>query len=299
LLAIVIPYYRLAFFEATLESLANQTDKRFKVYIGDDASPDDPSALLGNYKNRVNFDYFRFDENLGARSLTQQWERCLEKVTEDWVLILGDDDVLGTNCVARFNASVADSFQPNVIRFATAIIDEKGLQTSEVFTHPTLEKSTDFLIRKFKGKTRSSLGEYVFRKSSLLPKGFRDYPLAWHSDEMAVLECSNFGEVFTINEAVVFIRESDLSISGKSDNMALKQQATWLFCSELVDKQSDAFTAAQIKILLQRLEKMHYRDRRKGSFITISCWYLSKTGLINLVKFVRRYLLSFHSAKPA
>ena len=43
MLAIIIPYFKLLFFEETLQSLAIQTDKRFKVYIGDDASPEDPS----------------------------------------------------------------------------------------------------------------------------------------------------------------------------------------------------------------------------------------------------------------
>ena len=33
MLAIVIPYFKLTFFEETLQSLANQTDQRFKVYI--------------------------------------------------------------------------------------------------------------------------------------------------------------------------------------------------------------------------------------------------------------------------
>ena len=46
MLAIIIPYYKLTFFEDTLESLANQTDKLFKVYIGDDASPENPTDLL-------------------------------------------------------------------------------------------------------------------------------------------------------------------------------------------------------------------------------------------------------------
>jgi hypothetical protein len=35
MLAIIIPYYKLTFFLATLESLANQTDNRFTVYIGE------------------------------------------------------------------------------------------------------------------------------------------------------------------------------------------------------------------------------------------------------------------------
>jgi len=38
MLAIVIPYYKRTFFEETLQSLANQTDKRFQVYVGDDTN---------------------------------------------------------------------------------------------------------------------------------------------------------------------------------------------------------------------------------------------------------------------
>jgi hypothetical protein len=33
MLAVVIPYFKATFFEATLQSLASQTNKRFKVYI--------------------------------------------------------------------------------------------------------------------------------------------------------------------------------------------------------------------------------------------------------------------------
>ena len=46
MLAIIIPFYKLTFFEENLHSLAIQTDKRFKVYIGDDSSPYDCSILL-------------------------------------------------------------------------------------------------------------------------------------------------------------------------------------------------------------------------------------------------------------
>ena len=46
MLAIIIPYYKIVFFEETLKSLSEQTDKRFKVYIGDDASPENPANLI-------------------------------------------------------------------------------------------------------------------------------------------------------------------------------------------------------------------------------------------------------------
>jgi GT2 family glycosyltransferase len=55
MLAIIIPYYKLTFFLATLESLANQTDNRFTVYIGgDDNSTESPLAVLGNYEHKIN-----------------------------------------------------------------------------------------------------------------------------------------------------------------------------------------------------------------------------------------------------
>ncbi len=45
-LAIVISFYKIIFFEETLQSLANQIDKRFKVCIGNDASPSDSCTRI-------------------------------------------------------------------------------------------------------------------------------------------------------------------------------------------------------------------------------------------------------------
>ena len=45
MLAIVIPYYKKAFFSETLASLSNQTDKHFKAYICNETSLDNPSEL--------------------------------------------------------------------------------------------------------------------------------------------------------------------------------------------------------------------------------------------------------------
>ncbi|WP_432222969.1 glycosyltransferase family A protein [Flavobacterium sp. TMP13] len=98
MLAIVIPYYKLAFFEATLQSLTDQTDKRFKVYIVADASPSSPSVLLEKFRGSIDFVYHRFETNLGRSSLTKQWDRCIALSTnEEWIMILGDDDIFRNN----------------------------------------------------------------------------------------------------------------------------------------------------------------------------------------------------------
>src|SRR5436190_2366329 len=124
MLAIIIPYYKLTFFESTLESLADQTDKRFKVYIGDDASLEDCSLLLRKFEGKFDFIYYRFENNLGGISLTKQWERCISlSDKEEWLMILGDDDVLGENVVEEFYKQY-DFFKgkTNLIRYASQII---------------------------------------------------------------------------------------------------------------------------------------------------------------------------------
>ena len=83
MLAIIIPYFKLTFFEETLKSLANQTDKIFKVYIGNDASPENPKIVLEKYENKLNFKYKKFETNLGSFSLVKQWERCIDLIEDE------------------------------------------------------------------------------------------------------------------------------------------------------------------------------------------------------------------------
>jgi hypothetical protein len=156
----------------------------------------------------------------------KQWERCLSLVEEAfWVMILGDDDLLGDYCVDEFHKHQSEFKTLNVVRFASYIIDSKGEKQSDLFTHPKLEKSPHFLIRKFSGKPEVLSGSMFLRKTLCKPMGFRDFPLAWHSDEMAVLECSDFGKVYSINSAAVFIRESELSVS---ESKTISRPNTWL-----------------------------------------------------------------------
>ncbi|MBS7255480.1 glycosyltransferase family 2 protein [Flavobacterium branchiicola] len=274
-LSIVIPFYKLTFFESTLKSLSEQTDKRFKVYIGDDASPEDPSALLGKYVGKFNFTYHRFDTNLGGTSLTQQWERCIDlSENEEWIMILGDDDVLDINFVEAFYENIAEvvSHKILVIRYATIKIDESGNFISNLYCHPKIENSVDFIFRK----TRSSLSEYIFFKDKLIRVGFKNFPLGWHSDQLAILEVSDFKDIFTINHALVFIRHSFLSISGARSNLKIKRIATVKYFYYLANSKRKKFNIEQSHLLFKNLNKTYLSDKRNVFlFIKISNFYLS------------------------
>ncbi len=297
MLAIVITYYKLTFFEATLQSLVNQTNKKFKVYIGNDASPENPSVLLKKYKPQLDFNYQQFDNNLGSISLVKQWERCMNFIgDEQWVIILGDDDTLSENCVELFyqNLNKAETHNCDVIRFATKVIDEKGEAISNLHIHPEIENSVDFLFRKIKGGTRSSLSEYVFKKNDISNIGFKNFPLGWHSDDLAVLEFSKFKNIYTINSSTVFVRLSTLNISGMSDNLKQKNIATFNYYYYLLNNKEPLFDAKQTEILLFRLEKTFQDNKKNTSFwFLFTKLYISKLYIKKYFNFIIKIVTGY------
>jgi glycosyltransferase involved in cell wall biosynthesis len=298
ILAIVIPYYKRSFFENTLQSLANQTDLRFKVYIGDDASKQDCLSLLEKFKGKFNYDYRRFESNLGSISLVKQWERCLEMTQkEEWIMVLGDDDTIDENCVASFYTQFdeVEKLGINVMRYASLVIDENDLKLSKIHFHPKIENSPDFLIRKLKGGTRSSLSEYVFRKSIVESVGFKDLPLAWHSDILAVLEFSNFDSIYTINCANVNFRISGLNITSRIDNLVQKNIASFQFYYYLLHERSDFFDNNQSDILYKRLEKTFLDNKMNLYFwVLFTRLYLSKFKIKGYLIFITQMMKSIY-----
>jgi glycosyltransferase involved in cell wall biosynthesis len=295
-LAIVIPYYKITFFEATLQSLVSQINKRFNVYIGDDASPEDPYHILEKYQARINFTYKRYDSNFGKKSLTHQWERCIEMVqSESWVVILGDDDTFSNNFVAAFynHLNEINLLNINVIRYASIVINEHGKKISITHTHPQMETSPDFLMRKLKGGTRSSLSEFIFRKDVLNRIKFKNLPLAWFSDYLAVLECSNFNNIYTINNALVFFRLSGLNITSKQDDLILKNISTFKFYYFLLEKKVLFFNKEQQKQIYLMIEKTFLDNKRNVEFWKLfTLHYLKKMRLAGYLRFLFKVLYS-------
>lgn len=266
-LAIVIPYYKIDFFKETLDSLVSQKNTCFNVYIGNDSSPNNPKELLIEYQDKLNIAYQDFTENLGSKSLVQQWYRCLDLVhDEKWVLILGDDDVLSNTVISDFYDEVDKHNASKVFRFATQIIDENSAKTSNVYTHPKEENGFDFLERKLKGETRSSLSEYVFNKNELFKFGIKDLPLAWFSDLLLVLELGIENPIISINTSVVFFRNSGVNITSKKNNLVKKNEATFAFYFYLIQNYKSKISTSILEVLYSKIEKTILDNKKKLSF---------------------------------
>lgn len=239
MLAIVIPYYKLTFFEETLLSLAGQTDKRFKVYIGDDASPENTEFLLKKINGQFDFRYHRFESNLGKISLTKHWERCIDLIgDEKWIMVLGDDDVLGKNVVKELYDFIGNKqIQIDLIRFNLKIIGSTGEISKDHYFSKVHENTNDLLDRIFSIKETITASEFVFSRSIYNKNnGFVEFPLAWFSDYATWLLYSKKNGVYNIHNESVYWRLSEINISSKSSNIEeveFKVQSLFLFMSFL------------------------------------------------------------------
>ncbi len=295
MLAIVIPFFKLNFFEENLTSLAAQTNKNFNVYIGNDASPDSPEGLIDSFNTRLNITYKRFEENLGGTSLTGQWDRCIEMINgEEWIMILGDDDVLGENVVQNFYLQYPQfSGKTDVIRFAIQVIDSTGIPKTLVYKHPKWEKASDSFFRWLNGKTRSSLSEHIFTKEAYTINKFKNYPLGWHSDDIAWLDFPGVKKIYSINESLVLVRHSGLNITTATDNLELKKEASLRFQNDLVFEKLGKFSKAQkIKLLLNF--EIFKKERKNMSFKdwnSLIIFYYQYGSLIENLKLIRRFFI--------
>lgn len=296
MLAIIIPFYKISFFEKALASLASQTNKNFSVYIGNDASPDDPAKIIESFGNDLKIIYKKFDDNLGGLSLTRQWARCINMVqNEEWLMLLGDDDELSENCVELFYSSLHKINQADckVVRLASIldnVIDDKR---SNIFQHPIVEKATDFFYRRLTGKTRSSLSEYIFRTTAYRKYGFHNYKLGWYSDDRAWLEFSEFGSIYSLNSAHAVIRFSRENISTWNFKTEEKLESAYMFFRFLISTHLGKFKKFQRKDLLRSYESLVYRNKKANIpfYFHLITLFLLNLHILESLKFTRRFLL--------
>lgn len=264
-LAVIVPYYKITFFKETLLSLENQADRRFSLYIGNDASPDDPENLIREILQDIPFQYFNYADNLGGKNLALQWERILENVTEEWFHILGDDDVISKNFVEQFYTHIEDLEKNgcNVVKYALSRIDDEGeiIDKGPVFTK--LTDPIDNFMGKFTEGKLNSLSEHIFRKSKFDLYGFKKFPLAWAADDLAILEFSEEKAIYYIDEAKVLVRVSGESISGQQENMPEKLFAIYLFEQYVIRKFYTRLPKQYLRKLINQQISYAYKNKQK------------------------------------
>jgi glycosyltransferase involved in cell wall biosynthesis len=230
-LAIVIPSHRTLYLRAALDSLADQSDRRFAVYVGDDASADDIAGVCADYAGRLPLRLHRFTHNRGRTDLVGQWRRCLALCSEPWVWMIGDDDELEAGCVAAFHAARAAAPQAELFHFGVRRIDAQGrvIDDEPEFASPLSARA--FLLGRLRFALASYAPDYVFSRAAFdRAGGFVDFPLAWCSDDATWAKLAARHGIHSVRGPRVRWRLSGSNISSRNDqHAAVKLQAHLLF----------------------------------------------------------------------
>ncbi|WP_052808119.1 glycosyltransferase family 2 protein [Methyloterricola oryzae] len=218
-LAIVIPAYKAEYFDQTLASIAWQSDTRFTLYIGDDASTEDLSSIVEKYNSRIDIVYRRFPENLGGKSLVRQWMRCVDLTHEEWIWVFGDDDIMPKDAVKSFYDFLHSDTRFDVVRFNLAVIDHQGEILYGATSHPGHESSAQFASRVLDRSCRSSASEFIFSRDVYLGTGgFVEFPLGWASDVASWIRFGMEKGIYTIGNEPVRWRLSGNNLSSRQDD---------------------------------------------------------------------------------
>ncbi len=285
-LAIIIPFFKIDFFEETLLSLKNQTNQLFNVYIGNDFSDADPVHLIEKHNQNTNIYYTKFNENLGGKgALVDQWKRCIElSKDEDWLMILADDDYISENFVEEFynNIEEAKLKQINLLRFKMRRVSENN-QFLVDLEQPKVYKAIDYVWDDEIHKRFISISENVFSRNVYETKGFRNYPLAWRVPMMMYLDFTNVGEVLGINNAFVAIRRSEQQLSWRKDVDSYKRASMKLFYHDVLNEYSEYFSKEQnLKFLKVYTFYCNGKNELKQS---LSSLYYTYGGFKEYIKF--------------
>lgn len=240
-LAIIIPAYKSIYLQQTLDSLVNQTNKNFTVYIGDDASPNNIKEIVDKFADTLNIVYKRFDENLGSVSLTKQWERCINLSHEQWIWLFSDDDIVSTTAVEIFYNTVENKPNSQLFKFFTKIINDDGNEVTLFFDKTNKQKDKispqDYLDKRLAhDRFRSYMVEYVFHRQLFEQNKFVDFPLAWAADDATWIKYSMVNGGIDIIPDYVYWRYSGNNISSDKLNnhivekklLAIEMYVQWL-----------------------------------------------------------------------
>lgn len=248
-LAFVIPTYRALYLKDTLNSLAEQTCQDFRVYIGNDASPDDIDAIVEEFRNKLDIEYYGFEENLGGKDLVSHWQRCIDLCKdEEWICLFSDDDILEPRCVEAFMACIQKE-EVDVLHFNLSIINKEGQIIRQCPDYPDIISPTEFFKQLATFAIDARMPEFVFRRKALQEDGLVNFDLAWRSDNATVMNVAGSKGIATIkgDNARVRWRSSDINLSSYNTHTERKTQATvsffnWLDNYLIETKQKNPFS---------------------------------------------------------
>lgn len=211
---IAIPAYKDVYFREAVESVLNQTIEDWELIVLNDCSPGDIEKITLKYTIDSRVRYYKTKHNVGAYDLVDNWNRCLELAQGEYIICMGDDDVLRNDCLEVYLRYVTQYPDFDIFHAATELIDEKSQFLRYQESRPLIESVYSMVWHRLTRKRDQYIGDFLYSVSHLrFNGGFQKLPLAWGSDDITAYRCSMRHGIVNIPEYIFKYRMNRYTIS--------------------------------------------------------------------------------------
>jgi glycosyltransferase involved in cell wall biosynthesis len=263
-IAVVVPAWKPDFLREALSSIEAQSGMPFDVYIFDDAAPPAVGDICRDFPK---FRYFRFEKNMGSTSLVAHWNRCLHHISNEWVWLFSDDDVMCPGSMQAVQEAIQSNPDKGLFQLSVKMTSTDLTQTMWASNPPEFESARSFLQARFQGLRLSCLPDHVFSWHRLrqMNNGFIEFPLGWNSDDATWVTIAGPDGIVGVPVGQVLWRQSSLNISADTGHRWIKLAADLKFLAflddqRLLDKELRKLSRYWLRRRLTELYGFKFRD---------------------------------------
>lgn len=224
LITVAIPAFKDKYLHECIDSILAQTYGNYEIVIVNDASPFDIDTIVSSYTDsRIR--YYKNKKNYGAVRVVDNWNKCLEYAKGDYIICMGDDDVLLPNCLEDY-VSLVDKYPGlGVYHSWTEIIDENSQFKNITAARCEYESVYSLIWHRWNGRVQQFVGDFMYDVRLLRQNGgFYFLPLAWASDDIsAIIAAIPYGIANTQKPG--FCYRSNSSTISSTGNVDIKMKA--------------------------------------------------------------------------
>ena len=221
----LLPAFKVRYFEEALLSIKNQSYKDFRCIVSDDKSNDDLKSVYDRVcGGDVRFIYRRNKVNMGSVSLVAHWNLLVKLCDSKYFMMAGDDDIYHPTFLEEIDKLLLKYPDVGAVRSRSQYINAKGEIWRKDGQFPEYQDALSFLYNRHSNCFIGGILNYAFNRDAMIRENqFLDFPLAWFSDDAAVMSMSKYGICCT-SDILTSMRISDINLSTQAtEDLCIKK----------------------------------------------------------------------------